>query len=77
VRAIVPIDAVEPLPVRVLDPVMDGRLAHVELLGDLVLGATAADGGDDRSATQRLLVLLRLMATSKERRGFSVQDTAE
>jgi hypothetical protein len=49
----------------------------VELLGDLVLGATAADGGDDRSATQRLLVLLRLMATSKERCGFSVQDTAE
>jgi hypothetical protein len=56
---------------------MDGRLAHVELLGDLVLGATAADGGDDRLATQRLPVLLRLMATSGERCGFSVQGTAE
>jgi hypothetical protein len=49
----------------------------VKLLGDLVLGATAADGGDDRSATKRLLVLLRLMTTSGEGCGFSVQDTAE
>jgi hypothetical protein len=56
---------------------MDGRLAHVELLGDLVLGATATDGGDDRAATQRLPVLLRLMTTSGERCGLSVQDTAE
>jgi hypothetical protein len=77
VRAIVPVHSVEALPVRVVDPVMDGRLAHVELLGDLVLGATAADGGDDRLATQRLPVLLRLIATSGERCGFSVQDTAE
>jgi hypothetical protein len=56
---------------------MDGRLAHVELLGDLVLGATAPDCGDDHVATQGLPVILRLMATSGERRGFSVQDTAE
>ena len=76
-RAIVPIDSVEPLPLGVVDPVMDSRLAHVELLGDLVLGATAADGGDDRAATQRHPVLLRLMTTSGERCGFSVQDTAE
>jgi hypothetical protein len=56
---------------------MDGRLAHVVLLGDLVLGATAPDCGDDRVATQSLPVILRLMATSGERCGFSVQDTAE
>jgi len=55
---------------------MDGRLAHVELLGDLVLGATASDSGDDRLPTKRLPVILRLMATSGES-GFSVQDTAE
>jgi hypothetical protein len=56
---------------------MDGRLAHVELLGDLVLGATASDSGDHRLATNGLSVSLRLMATSGERCGFSVQDTAE
>jgi hypothetical protein len=77
VRAIVPIDAVEPLSMSVVDPVMDGRLAHVELLGDHVLGATAPDCGDDRSATQRLPIIFRLMATSGERCGFSVQDTTE
>ena len=67
VRASVPIHAVEPLPVSVVNPVVDGRLAHVELLGDLVLGATAPDGGDDCLATQGIPVLLRLMATSGER----------
>ena len=72
-----PVHSVEPLALSVLDPVMDGRLAHVELVGDLVLGATATDGGDDRLATRRLPVLLRLMATSGERCGFSVQDTAD
>src|SRR5512135_3723714 len=76
VRAIVPVPSVEPLPVSVVDPVMDGRLAHVELLGDLVLGATASDSGDDRLPTKRLPVILRLMATSGEG-GFSVQETAE
>jgi hypothetical protein len=55
---------------------MDGRLADVELLGDLVLGATASDSGDDRLPTTSLPVILRLMATSGERR-FSIQDTAE
>src|SRR5262249_55140810 len=77
VRAIVPIHAVKPLPVSVVDPVMDGRLAPVALLGDLVLRATAPDCGDHRSATQGLPVSLRLMATSGERCDFSVQDTAE
>jgi hypothetical protein len=57
--------------------VMDGRLAHVELLGDLVLGVTASDSGDHRLATKRLPVSLRLMATSGEGCGFSVQNTAE
>jgi hypothetical protein len=76
-RAIVPVHSVEPLPVSVVDPVMDGRLAHVEFVGDLVLGATASDRGDDRAATKGLPVFLRLMATSGERCGFSRQDTAE
>src|SRR5262249_25082533 len=67
VRAIVPIHSVKPLPVSVVNPVMDSRLAHVELLGDLVLGATAPDGDNDRLATQSIPVLLRLMATSGER----------
>jgi hypothetical protein len=48
----------------------------VELLGDLVLGATAWDSGDDRLPTKSLPVILRLMATSGES-GFSVEDTAE
>src|SRR5438128_9061792 len=77
VPAIVPVHSVEPLPVGVMDPVMDGRLAHVELLDDLVLGATASDSGDNRLATKRLPVGLRLRATSGERYGFSIQDTAE
>jgi hypothetical protein len=66
VRAIVPVHSVEALSVSVVDPVMDGRLAHVELLGDLVLGATASDSGDHRLATKRLPGSLRLMATSGE-----------
>ena len=66
-RAIVPIHSVKPLPVSVVNPVMDSRLAHVELLGDLVLGATAPDGDNDRLATQSIPVLLRLRATSGER----------
>src|SRR5262249_10480611 len=73
----VPVRSVEPTPVSVVDPVMDGRLAHVELLGDLVLGAAASDGGDHRLATTSLSISLRLMATSGERCGFSVQSTAE
>jgi hypothetical protein len=76
VRAIVPVHSVEALPVSVVDPVMDGRLADVELQGNLVLGATASNSGDDRLPTASLPVILRLMATSGERR-FSIQDTAE
>jgi hypothetical protein len=64
VRTIVPVHPVEPSPLSVVDPVMDGRLAHVELLGDLVLEATASDSGDDRLPTKSLPVILRLMATS-------------
>jgi hypothetical protein len=73
----VPVHSVKPLALSVLDPVMDGRLAHVELLGDLALGVTPSYGGDDRLATKCLPVILLRMATSEERRGFSVQDTAE
>jgi len=76
VRAIVPVHSVEPLPVSVVNPVMDGRLTDVELQGDLVLGATASNRGDDRLPTASLPVILRLMATSGER-WFSIQDTAE
>jgi hypothetical protein len=70
-RAIVPVHSVEPLPVSVVDPVMDGRLADVELLGNLVLRATASNSGDDRLPTKSLPVILRLMATSRKRCGFS------
>jgi hypothetical protein len=73
----VPVHSVKPLALSVLDPVMDGRLAHVELLGDLALGVTPSYGGDDRLATKCLTVILLRMATSEETRGFSVQDTAE
>jgi len=48
-----------------MDPVMDGRLAHVELLGDLVLGVTPSYRGDDRLATKCLTVFLLRMALSK------------
>ena len=72
-----PVHSVEPLALSVLDPVMDGRLAHVELSGDLVLGVPLSDSGDDRSPTKGLTVFLLLMASSEERCGFSVQDTAE
>jgi hypothetical protein len=44
----------------------------VELLGDLVLGATASDGGDHRLATTSLPISLRLMVTSGERCRFSI-----
>jgi hypothetical protein len=71
VRAIVPVHSVEPLPGSEVDPVMDGRLADVELLGNLVLRATASNSGDDRLPTKSLPVILRLMATSRERCGFS------
>ena len=67
VRTIVPVHPVEPSPLSVVDPVVDGRLAHVELLGDLVLGATASDSGDDRLPTTSPPVILRLMATSGEK----------
>ena len=76
-RAVVPIHAVEPLPVSVVDPVMDGRLAHVELLGDLVLRAPPSDGGDDRPTTEGLPIILWLMSISMERCGFPLQNTAE
>jgi hypothetical protein len=59
-----------------VDPVMDGRLADVELPGYLVLGSTAADGGDDRSPTTGFPVIFWLMATSEDE-GFSIQDTAD
>ena len=60
-----PVHSVKPLALSVLDPVMDGRLAHVELLGDLVLGVTPSYGGDDRLATNCLTVFLMRMATSE------------
>ena len=47
-----PVHSVKPLALSVLDPVMDGRLAHVELLGDLALGVTPSYRGDDRLATK-------------------------
>jgi hypothetical protein len=77
VRAVVPVHSVEPLALSAVDPVMDGRLADVELSGDLVLGVPLSDSGDDRLPTMGLTVFLRRMASSEERCGFSVQDTTE
>jgi hypothetical protein len=56
--------------------VVDGRLAHVELLGDLVLRLATSDGRNDGSAAGGLRITL-LMATSGNGCGFSVQDTPD
>src|SRR3954453_8641990 len=77
VGPVVPVYSVEPPPLSEVDPVVDGRLAHVELLGDLVLGAPPTDGGDDRPTTEGLPIILWLMSTSRERCGFPLQNTAE
>ena len=77
VGPVVPVHSVEPLPLSEVDPVVDGRLAHVELLGDLVLRAPPSDGGDDRPTTEGLPIILWLMSTSGERCGFPLQNTAE
>ena len=71
-----PVHSVESLALGVVDPVMDGGLADVEFVGDLVLRSTASDGGDDGSTTSGFPITL-LMATSGEGCGFSVQNTPE
>ena len=76
-RAIVPVHSVEPLALSAVDPVVDGRLAHVERLGDLVLRAPPSDGSDDRPTTEGLPIILWVMSTSGERCGFPLQNTAE
>jgi hypothetical protein len=77
VGPVVPVHSVEPLSLSEMDPVVDGRLAHVELLSDLVLRASSSDGGDDRPTTEGLPIILWLMSTSREGCGFPLQNTAE
>ena len=60
-----PVHSVQTLSLGVVDPVVDGRLTHVELMGDLVLRLPPSNGGNDGLATDGLPVTLLLMATSK------------
>jgi hypothetical protein len=69
----VPIHPIEPLASGEVDPVVDGRLAYVEPLGDLVLRLATSDGRNDGSAAGGLRITL-LMATFGNGCGFSVQD---
>jgi hypothetical protein len=73
---VVPVDPVESLPLRTLDPVLDHGLTDVELTGGIVLGLPPPDGGDDGPTTSGFPVSL-LMMTSGRGCGFSVQDTPE
>jgi hypothetical protein len=65
-RPIGPIDAVEASAVRVADPAVDGRGAHMELLGDLVLRLTAPNGLDHGPAAGGFPVSLLLVRSSQE-----------
>ena len=64
-RPIGPIDAVEASPVRVADPAVDGRGAHVELSGDLVLRLTAPHRLDHSPAAGGFPVSLLMVRSSQ------------
>jgi hypothetical protein len=65
----VPVHPVKALALSTADPGLNGGLTDAEFVGDLVLGSTAADGGDDGSTASGLPVTL-LIATSGEGCGF-------
>jgi hypothetical protein len=67
--AIVPVHSVEALALGTTDPRMNGGLTDAEFVGDLVLRATAADGGNDGSTASGFPITL-FMTTSREGRGF-------
>ena len=73
-RPIGPIDAVQALAVGVVDPMVDRRGAHVELAGDLVVRAAAADGLDHGPATGGFPVSL-LMVRPFQEVAFSIKPT--
>ena len=68
-RAIVPVHSVKSSALGTTDPGVDSGLTDAEFVGDLVLGSTAADGGDDGSTASGLPITL-LIATSREGCGF-------
>jgi hypothetical protein len=55
-RAVVPIDAIEPLALSVLDPVIDGGGTHTEFPCDLALRSTVANGRDDRATVGSITI---------------------
>jgi hypothetical protein len=55
-----------------VDPMMNGGLADIKFVGDLVLRANASDGSDNGSSASGFPITL-LMASSREGYGFSVQ----
>ena len=65
-RPIGPIDAVEASAVRVADPAVDGRGAHMELSGDLVLRLTAPNGLDHGPAAGDFPISLLMVRSSQE-----------
>jgi hypothetical protein len=74
--SIVPVHSIEPLALGMVDPMMNGGLADIEFVGDLVLRTPASDGSDDGSSASGFPITL-LMAASRERYGFSVQITRD
>jgi hypothetical protein len=74
--SIVPVHAIEPLALGVVDPMMNGGLADIEFVGNLVLRATASDSGDDGSSASGFPITL-LMTASREGYGFSFQLTRD
>jgi hypothetical protein len=74
--AIVPVHSVESPALGMADPMMNSGLTDIEIVSNLVLRATASDGGDDGSSASDFPITL-LMAASKEGRGFSVQITPD
>jgi hypothetical protein len=73
-RLIFPVDAVQSLSLRTLDPVADRRRRDAEAAGDLVLGQAAADGLDHLMTALSRQALL-LMATSR-RNAVSIKATS-
>ena len=68
-RAVVPIDAIKPLALRMLNPVMDGGGAHTELPCDLSERSFATDGGYHGATAVGLTVPLVMMHLEM-RQGF-------
>ena len=65
-RPIGPIDSIRALAAGVLGPMVDRRGAHVELSGDSLVGAAAADGLDHGSATGGVSVSLLMVRPFQE-----------